>query len=265
MKSLKQKLALLLTCITVGACSFVITACSLPGNSSGDSSMESSTADSSTESSTENSSSVNTPVTPPAGPTDESGLTFVKSTITNDDDIYYYILTGMGTCTKTDITIPSMIYDDFEEDYLPVEEIRQDAFANKTTLTSITIPSSVKKVGNGVFYGCTNLETVIIEEGLTAIPYGMFQYCSSLKNLVIPKSVTSVGGYSVQGCDLTEFKKFYRGTEAELAEIDFDTLSYMSETGTTEVKGTFYFYEEFEPTTTGNYWHFVGGVPTVWA
>ena len=25
-----------------------------------------------------------------------------------------------------------------------------------------------------------------------------------------------------------------------------------------------YYYSETEPTTTGNYWHYVNGVPTIW-
>src|SRR5258708_406360 len=39
-------------------------------------------------------------------------------------------------------------------------EIGAGAFYNKTSLTSLTIPSSVIYIGNGAFYHCTNLTRV---------------------------------------------------------------------------------------------------------
>ncbi|WP_181817798.1 leucine-rich repeat domain-containing protein, partial [Metamycoplasma hominis] len=47
------------------------------------------------------------------------------------------------------------------------------AYLDKKT-TKVTIPSSIKEIGKGAFYGCRNLEEVILNEGLEKIGAGAF-------------------------------------------------------------------------------------------
>ena len=102
-------------------------------------------------------------------------------------------VSGIGTCTDTDVKIPS-VYDGEK-----VTGIDNGAFSHCTGLTSITIPSSVTSIGSWAFFGCT---------GLTSI--------------TIPDSVTSIGGSAFYSCTgLTSIT--YTGTKAEWNAIDKDT------------------------------------------
>ena len=62
---------------------------------------------------------------------------------------------------------------------LPVTRIGENAFHEKTSLTSVTIPNSVISIGIGAFYGCTSLTSVTIGNSVTSIGYA-FSGCTSL-------------------------------------------------------------------------------------
>ena len=47
--------------------------------------------------------------------------------------------------------------------------IDSKAFANNTTLTSVTIPNSVTSIGGGAFVGCTSLTSITIPNSVTSI------------------------------------------------------------------------------------------------
>jgi hypothetical protein len=74
-----------------------------------------------------------------------------------------------------------------------------------------------------------------------------------LTSVTISNSVKSIGGGMFSAC--TNLKiVYYTGTEKE--------YSWISEEFDNEV--TCYYYSETKPTTDGNWWHYVDGVPTVW-
>lgn len=101
-----------------------------------------------------------------------------------------------------------------------------DYFLRETTLTSITIPSNIKKVGksafssselqkvvfedNGVeelgqkaFENCYQLTTVQLPAGLKAIPKECFNRCASLKKVILPVSVVTIGTFAFKDCPET--------------------------------------------------------------
>ena len=82
-----------------------------------------------------------------------------------------------------------------------IKFIGDDAFSDCHSLTSITLPSSVKSIGYGAFCGCAALEKLILNEGLEVIGGSAFSYCSLLKELVIPGSVRFIGVSAFEGCD----------------------------------------------------------------
>ena len=96
----------------------------------------------------------------------------------------YYVVAGLGNCNATSINIPP------EVDGIPVTQISADAFSEVTSITSVTIPSTVKTIGARAFNRCRNLTSVIIPKGVTSIGERAFYYCMSLKEIVIPNSVT---------------------------------------------------------------------------
>ena len=98
-----------------------------------------------------------------------------------------YAVSGIGTCTDTDLVIPS-VYNG-----LPVTVIWDDAFEDCTGLTSVAIPDSVTTIGAGAFRSCVNLTSVMIGNSATSIGGGAFASCSALTSITIPDSVTSIG------------------------------------------------------------------------
>ena len=116
------------------------------------------------------------------------GLAFTS----NGDGTCY--VSGIGTCTDTDIVIPSTAPNGDR-----VTSIGS-AFYGCNTLVSVTIPNSITSIGRQAFYGCTALTSVTIPDSVTSIGYGAFAYCSSLTSVTIPDSVTSIGSSAFYGC-----------------------------------------------------------------
>ena len=110
----------------------------------------------------------------------------------------------------------------------PANTIPQYAFNGKTSLTSITIPSSVTtidvnafyncsnltsysnngqtsgitSIGNFAFYGCTKLYGLDVQvvSKLTSIGNCAFYNCSSIVNFTIPSTLTYLGYAAFYGC-----------------------------------------------------------------
>ena len=82
--------------------------------------------------------------------------------------------------------------------------IEDDAFAGCSSLESITIPDSVKKIGRGAFADCSSLESITIPNSVTEIGSCAFYRCSSLKSITIPDSVTEIGGSAFAECSSLE-------------------------------------------------------------
>lgn len=109
-----------------------------------------------------------------------------------------YTVTGIGTCTDTEIIIPS------EYNAKPVTRIGSDAFRGCKGLTSITIPDSATSIGDYAFLGCTGLTSVTIGNGVTSIGYYAFSDCTSLTSISIPNSVMSIDEGALRGCSSLE-------------------------------------------------------------
>lgn len=111
-----------------------------------------------------------------------------------------------------------------------VVTIAQEAFMNKTSITAVafpntlktiepyafagclgmktlTIPNNIVSIGEGAFANCTSLETLIFADGtaLTEISSMTFINCSSLKKIVIPGEIKTIGMGAFSRCTaLTE-------------------------------------------------------------
>ena len=70
----------------------------------------------------------------------------------------------------------------------------------KKRLVSITIPSSVKKIGKKAFLGCSSLKSITIPSSVEEIEEQAFLGCSSLESVTIPPSVKEIGRYAFQDC-----------------------------------------------------------------
>ncbi|MBQ8859564.1 MAG: leucine-rich repeat domain-containing protein [Clostridia bacterium] len=81
-----------------------------------------------------------------------------------------------------------------------VTDICPSAFEGCTKLTSVSLPSSMRRIGAGAFINCTALPGITLPEGVVSIGNGAFEECHSLLEIRIPKSVSSIGTYAFSGC-----------------------------------------------------------------
>ena len=79
-------------------------------------------------------------------------------------------------------------------------EIPDHAFHNQFKLKSVTLPKSLKKIGNFAFTGCSSLESIDLPAGLKSIGDYAFQDCTSLSDISIPDSVDGIGEYAFSYC-----------------------------------------------------------------
>jgi len=82
----------------------------------------------------------------------------------------------------------------------PVTVIRSEAFAQMTSLTSVTIPNSVISIGGGAFSDCRKLVSVTIGNSVTSIEGHAFSG-TGLISVNIPDSVTSMGQAVFASCE----------------------------------------------------------------
>ena len=87
-----------------------------------------------------------------------------------------------------------------------VVSIADYAFAtadNKTSIKSVTLPSTVTSVGKNAFNGCTALTSVNLPSGVTRIEEGTFLGCEQLGDVAIPYGVTFIGADAFNGCGIS--------------------------------------------------------------
>ncbi len=102
--------------------------------------------------------------------------------------------------------IPSMFasYSGLENlDFLKnrnIKEIEPYAFSNCTSFQSITVPDTVKKIGDNCFEYCSNLTSVKLSSSLSELPAQLFLRCAALKAITIPDSVIKIGEKCFEEC-----------------------------------------------------------------
>ncbi len=70
------------------------------------------------------------------------------------------------------------------------------------SLTEITVPPGVIRIGKWAFLEFKNLEKVILPEGLEEIQSGAFSECTKLTEVTFPESLRSLGGSAFYDCNI---------------------------------------------------------------
>jgi len=91
-----------------------------------------------------------------------SSVIFTTSNVSNGISINGFI-NGYTMPNNTELVLPDSFAPLGDEEQQPVVEIGNNAFANQTSLTEISIPSSITSIGANAFAGCTSLNSVIRE------------------------------------------------------------------------------------------------------
>ena len=137
-----------------------------------------------------------------------------------------------------------------------VTEIADNAFNRKSTLSSVFIPSSVKKIGNSSFWGCSALESVIFSS-LPDVDIYAFGNCGKLSTIALdltdsdkPYVCTSLANYPAGGFTKARYRRTLEKDKLEtivlpfvptaesIAGLEFYTLTSISDAKTifTKVK-----------------------------
>lgn len=109
------------------------------------------------------------------------------------EDGYTYAVVGIGTVKGAHIAIPS------EYNGVAVTEIGDYAFQN-CFFSSVTIPKSVKRIGEGAFEGCQNLESIVIPASVTRLGKGAFRNAYRLVSVSGLWGVTEIADETFFGC-----------------------------------------------------------------
>lgn len=169
---------------------------------------------------------------------------------TLNEDKRSYCVSGIGTCNETKIYIASVY------NKMPVTLIKEKAFLNCDSLTEIEIPNQVVTIGDEAFRYCMDLSKITISEGVINIGKLAFGDCRKVEQLTIPNSVTKIGANCFENA--VSLKKITIPSNiSHISDNIFFNAARLEEViineGVTSI-----------PTTSGTYWHYVDGVPTVW-
>ena len=196
----------------------------------------------------------------------------VLSEVTLPADLEYIPQSTFISCRSLkSITIPDT-----------VTRIDQGAFLH-SGLESIIIPPSVKELGDRVFGMCEALVEVNFSEGLEIIGRETFQHCKQLARISLPNTVKSLGPscfastaletvvipssveyidwgvfYQIDNLTRVYFEADKERADALIAEKNSDTEKKLFS------DAQIFYYSEEEPSESGNYWHYVDGVPVAW-
>lgn len=78
--------------------------------------------------------------------------------------------------------------------------IASQAFSKKSSIKTLSLPSTIQSIGSAAFNECTGLTKLVLPSNLKTISSSAFWYCTNLKSIYIPKSVTSIASNSFKGC-----------------------------------------------------------------
>ena len=130
-----------------------------------------------------------------------------------------YLVTSIGenaffSCKSlTSITLPNS-----------VKRIKMGAFMSCESLLKITLPESIKSIEGYAFYRCESLTSITIPDSVKVIANMAFYRCSSLTEITIPSSVKSLGYEVFENCISLEAIT-YNGTRDKWKKVKKDTLS----------------------------------------
>ena len=74
------------------------------------------------------------------------------------------------------------------------------AFANRADISSVTIPKSVKVIGESAFEGATSIKALDLTSSVIRVEDRAFYGCTSLESIYIPYSVSEFGEDIFDGC-----------------------------------------------------------------
>ncbi len=125
---------------------------------------------------------------------------------TNADDISVCICGFSSDFYKpaTHLEIPATVT--YNSKSYAVTSIADEAFSERTGLTSVTIPEGITSIGYNAFYCCSGLTSIAIPSSVISIDMFAFCRCYGLTSITIPEGVISIGIGAFSQCNgITSF------------------------------------------------------------
>lgn len=113
------------------------------------------------------------------------------------ESIGKYAFQGLGRGVETfDLVIP--------EGVTLIDDLAFCSAFSSSTNVVITLPSSLKTIGDSAFAGIGGISEIIIPEGVETLEMSVFSGVTSLTDITIPSTVTSMGDSVFYGCTNVE-------------------------------------------------------------
>lgn len=132
--------------------------------------------------------------TNPTDPIETEPLKYSEGLEFTAGDGDYYIVSGVGNCSDSNIVIPNTYNN------LPVTEIGASCFAYCNSIASVIIPDNITRIGDSAFERCTRLTDISIPDGVTEIGSDAFNHCTSLTAVKLPNNLTEISDYLFFWC-----------------------------------------------------------------
>ena len=113
--------------------------------------------------------------------------------------------------TSGDVVIPEIYYDTDSDVFYRITSLGNGLFyllsESHESMTSVTVPDTVVKIGDACFKSCSALQSVSLPESLSIIVSRAFMDCTSLRSIEIPENVTKMYDATFAGCTSLESVK----------------------------------------------------------
>lgn len=163
---------------------------------------------------------------------------------------------GKGAFLDLNMTY-SGIYEDLR---LPrgLVYIAENAFENCTMFGEIRMLDTVRYIGRFSFRFINGANNLVLSCGLTMIPDYSFDDTGMI-SAVIPNSILYIDSSVFNSGYQTLKSVYYTGNRQEWERIIISTWDNNS-----LLNAPLYYYSETQPEQSGNSWHYVDGVPSIW-
>lgn len=122
-----------------------------------------------------------------------SGILTIPQTILIEGESYTVVgiddMAFMGCAKLTSVTFPSTL-----------KTIGEGVFYGCSRLTSVELPAQTVSIGNEAFGDCPLLATLSLGEGLKSIGRSAFENCIALTGVSMPAGMESIGALAFKGC-----------------------------------------------------------------
>lgn len=168
------------------------------------------------------------------------GFTFEDVDVHDGSDYSRYSDYAFADCTSLEtVSLPKTL-----------KLLPSYCFSGCSSLKTIAVPDGVTSIGDYCFSGCTSLESVTLPSRLdSGLENSTFRSCASLESITIPEGVTAIPDYCFADCmslsevilpqSVYEIQGYAFENCKSLKSFDFSNINYLGEYGNYECRGHF--------------------------